>query len=83
MQALSNLVISATPDLVLFVGEALVGNDGIDQLSEFNKAMIDFTPRGMTPRSIDGIILTKFDTIDDKVVLVSGLLLCRLIRWGV
>jgi len=67
MQALSNLVISAAPDLVLFVGEALVGNDGIDQLREFNKAIIDYTPRGATPRPIDGIILTKFDTIDDKV----------------
>ena len=27
-----------TPDLVLFVGEALVGNDGIDQLNMFNKS---------------------------------------------
>jgi len=27
------------PNLLLFVGEALVGNDGIDQLTMFNKVM--------------------------------------------
>ena len=37
MQALAKLVNSVVPDLVLFVGEALVGNDGVDQLSLFNK----------------------------------------------
>ena len=31
------------------------------------QALIDHTPRDVVPRSIDGIILTKFDTIDDKV----------------
>jgi signal recognition particle receptor subunit alpha len=31
------------------------------------QALIDHTPRDIAPRSIDGIILTKFDTIDDKV----------------
>jgi len=30
MKKLSNLIILNRPDLVLFVGEALVGNDGID-----------------------------------------------------
>ena len=25
------------PDLVLFVGEALVGNDAVDQLTKFNQ----------------------------------------------
>jgi signal recognition particle receptor subunit alpha len=37
MEALAKLVNGCSPDLVLFVGEALVGNDGVDQLSEFNK----------------------------------------------
>ena len=54
------------PDLVLFVGEALVGNDGVHQLVEFNRAMREFS-RAPEPRLIDGIVLTKFDTIDDKV----------------
>ena len=61
------LVSENTPDLVLFVGEALVGNDGVDQLSEFDRSLVSYTPRGKAPRRIDGIILTKFDTIDDKV----------------
>jgi hypothetical protein len=30
------------PDLVVFVGEALVGNEAVDQLSKFNQAMVDY-----------------------------------------
>ena len=57
-----------TPDLVLFVGEALVGNEAVDQLVKFNRALIDHAHTDMPdPRGIDGIVLTKFDTIDDKV----------------
>ena len=54
------------PDLVLFVGEALVGNDAIDQLTKFNQSIADHSNME-NPRLIDGIVLTKFDTIDDKV----------------
>ena len=57
------------PDLVLFVGEALVGNEAVDQLKKFNQALADYS-MSENPRLIDGILLTKFDTIDDKV---SGL----------
>jgi signal recognition particle receptor subunit alpha len=55
--------------LVLFVGEALVGNEAVDQVKKFNQALIDnSTVRvGESARTIDGIVLTKFDTIDDKV----------------
>jgi signal recognition particle receptor subunit alpha len=35
MRALSALIVTNEPDLVLFVGEALVGNDAVDQLSKF------------------------------------------------
>ena len=66
MRALAKLVSDNDPDLVLFVGEALVGNDGIDQLSMFDRALINYSPPGKTHR-VDGIVLTKFDTIDDKV----------------
>jgi signal recognition particle receptor subunit alpha len=66
MRALAKLVDKNAPDLVLFVGEALVGNDGIDQLMLFNRALKDFS-LARVPRLIDGIVLTKFDTIDDKV----------------
>ena len=54
------------PDLVLFVGEALVGNEAVDQLTKFNHALADHSNLDK-PRLIDGILLTKFDTIDDQV----------------
>ena len=37
MRALSKLIYVNSPDLILFVGEALVGNDAVDQLSKFNQ----------------------------------------------
>ena len=36
MKALAKLVHLNKPDVVIFVGEALVGNDSIDQLTKFN-----------------------------------------------
>ncbi|XP_059959097.1 signal recognition particle receptor subunit alpha isoform X2 [Mesoplodon densirostris] len=66
MTALAKLITVNTPDLVLFVGEALVGNEAVDQLVKFNRALADHSV-AQTPRLIDGIVLTKFDTIDDKV----------------
>lgn len=60
------LIIVNEPDLVLFVGEALVGNEAVDQLVKFNQAMADYSSSA-NPHLIDGIVLTKFDTIDDKV----------------
>ena len=66
MIALTKLISTNNPDLVLFVGEALVGNDGIDQLEMFNQALADYSSQD-NPHTVDGICLTKFDTIDDKV----------------
>lgn len=66
MRALSKLVEVNQPDRLFFVGEALVGNDAVDQLSKFNAALVDHQ-KSSNPRLIDGIVLTKFDTIDDKV----------------
>ncbi|KAL6589523.1 hypothetical protein ACP70R_050327 [Stipagrostis hirtigluma subsp. patula] len=66
MRALSKLINLNSPDLVLFVGEALVGNVAVDQLTNFNKnkqTCLLF----LLARLIDGILLTKFDTIDDKL----------------
>ncbi|WVZ55075.1 hypothetical protein U9M48_005788 [Paspalum notatum var. saurae] len=77
MRALSKLINLNSPDLVLFVGEALVGNDAVDQLTKFNQKLADLSAVP-TARLIDGILLTKFDTIDDKVgaalsmVYISG-----------
>lgn len=71
MKALAKLINVNNPDLVLFVGEALVGNEAVDQVKKFNQALIDNSPVKTTNpdlvRTIDGIVLTKFDTIDDKV----------------
>lgn len=80
MKALARLVNLNNPDVVLFIGEALTGNDGVDQLVKFNSALKElsakvdygFNPSLMTNskgtgREIDGIILSKFDTVDDKV----------------
>ena len=63
---LLQLIRENRPDLVLFVGEALVGNEAVDQLSRFNQALVDYSNE-QDLRAIDGIVLTKFDTIDDKV----------------
>ena len=67
----SGLIALNNPDLVLFVGEALVGNDAVDQLTKFAQRLADLAS-GPTPHTIDGILLTKFDTIDDKVGLSSS-----------
>lgn len=68
MRALTKLIKVNEPDLVLFVGEALVGNEAVDQLVKFNQALADYSySTNANPHQIDGIVLTKFDTIDDKV----------------
>ncbi|CAN0169032.1 unnamed protein product [Ectocarpus sp. 6 AP-2014] len=66
MRALSKLINENEPELVLFVGEALVGNDGVNQLQMFNQALANNSPAGRY-HQIDGVVLTKFDTIDTKV----------------
>eukprot|EP00891_Asterochloris_glomerata_P006558 jgi/Astpho2/6558/e_gw1.00099.7.1_t len=77
MRALSNLISLNEPDLTLFVGEALVGNDAVDQLTKFNQRLADLA-RTPNAQMIQGLVLTKMDTIDDKVgaalsmVYVSG-----------
>lgn len=67
MRQLAKLVHNNAPEVILFVGEALVGNDAIDQLTKFNQSLIDYAVNSSQPRVIDGIILTKFDTVDEKV----------------
>lgn len=71
MRALGKLVAVNKPDLVLFVGEALVGNDGVHQVDTFNRALTEQT----TVPVKRGIVLTKYDTIDDKV-RVGGCWVC-------
>jgi signal recognition particle receptor subunit alpha len=66
MRSLSKLIDMNAPDLVLFVGEALVGNDAVDQIRKFNDALVDLHPQG-NKRTVDGIIVSKFDAVDSKV----------------
>ncbi|XP_066978787.1 signal recognition particle receptor subunit alpha isoform X1 [Macrobrachium rosenbergii] len=66
MRALAKLIMVNEPHLTLFVGEALVGNEAVDQLVKFNRALANHSVKH-PPQGIDGIVLTKFDTIDDKV----------------
>lgn len=70
MRALAKLVSVNQPNKLVFVGEALVGNEGIDQIRKFNNALQDYSEDG-TKRQIDGLLLTKFDAIDDKVFLLA------------
>lgn len=57
------------PDKIIFVGEALVGNEAVDQLTKFDRALRDFSSASGTGkgRGIDGMLVTKWDTVDDKV----------------
>ncbi|MCB9359371.1 signal recognition particle-docking protein FtsY [Candidatus Woesearchaeota archaeon] len=54
MEELHKIVKVAKPDLTIFLGEAITGNDCIEQAREFDKMV-----------KIDGIILSKAD-IDEK-----------------
>ncbi|MDD5086855.1 MAG: signal recognition particle-docking protein FtsY [Candidatus Nanoarchaeia archaeon] len=54
MDELKKVVRVAKPDLVIFIGESITGNDCVEQAQKFNDAI-----------GIDGIILTKSD-IDEK-----------------
>lgn len=39
----------------------------MDQLTSFDRALVDYAVDRNAPRRIDGVLLTKFDTVDDKV----------------
>ncbi|KAJ7632204.1 signal recognition particle binding protein [Roridomyces roridus] len=69
MRALAKLVAVNSPDKIIFVGEALVGNEAVDQLTKFDRALRDFSSAsgGGKERGIDGMLVTKWDTVDDKV----------------
>lgn len=54
------------PNLVVFIGEALVGNDAVDQITKFNEALKQESTENHQAE-INAILLSKFDTVDDKV----------------
>jgi signal recognition particle receptor subunit alpha len=59
MKALGKLAAECKPDFCLLVAEALVGHDGLDQYRMFTQAL--------GRRGIDGLVVTKFDTVSTKV----------------
>ena len=62
MRSLAKLVQMNPIDKIVFVGEALVGNECIEQLTKFNNVI-----KQRANRQVDYILLTKFDTVDDLV----------------
>lgn len=55
MTALAKLIAVNTPDLVLFVGEALVGNEAVDQLVSVSS----FVEDGLSHRGLAHITVSK------------------------
>lgn len=68
MRALAKLISVNQPDKVIFVGEALVGNEAVDQLTKFDRAIKDYSGVA-NPHGLDGCLLTKWDTVDVRVRL--------------
>lgn len=75
MRAITSLVSMNNPDLVLFVGEALAGNDSVDQLVHFNKALATYSTLPK-PHVIDGLIISKFETVDEKIGTAISMVFC-------
>lgn len=69
MRNLSKLIAGSKPNHILFVGEALVGGDSLKHIREFNKSI------GMAGGQyrINSILLTKVDTVDDKIGQIVNL----------
>jgi len=57
MRELEKVIRVCKPDIKIFVGESITGNDCVEQAKEFDKAV-----------GIDAIILAKAD-VDDKAEL--------------
>ncbi|KAI5136708.1 uncharacterized protein NESG_02130 [Nematocida ausubeli] len=69
MLSLSKLIRVSKPNKIFYVGEALVGNDSIEQIKGFN----EYIERACVDKSIDGIVVTKCDAVDEKIGTIVGL----------
>ncbi|KAG1723879.1 hypothetical protein EDB19DRAFT_2043655 [Suillus lakei] len=67
--SITQLVVANNPDKINFVGKAHVGNEAVDQLTKFDRALRDFSSASGSGkrRGIDGMLVTKRDTVGDKV----------------
>ena len=61
MQEMKKIIKVAKPDLKIFIGEAITGNDVVEQSVKFNEVI-----------GIDGIILTKADVDEKGGALISS-----------
>lgn len=66
MRALAKLVSINSPDKVIFVGEAIVGNEAQAQVVGFNEALKNYSGV-QDPRGLDALLLTKWDAVADQV----------------
>lgn len=66
MRALAKLVSINSPDKVIFVGEAIVGNEAQAQVVGFNEALKNYSGI-QNPRGLDALLLTKWDAVADQV----------------
>ena len=62
MNELCKIIKVCNPNMTFFVGEALAGNESSDQSRKFHESLDKEVGKG-----IDGIILTKFDCVDNKI----------------
>lgn len=69
MLSLSKMIRVNRPNKIFYVGEALVGNDSIDQIKGFN----EYIERACVDKVVDGIIVTKCDAVDEKVGTIISL----------
>ena len=54
-----------------------MGNEAVDQLTKFDRALRDFSSvsGASSGRGIDGMLVTKWDTVDDNVC-IGGMATC-------
>lgn len=71
MSSLSKIIRVNAPDHIIYVGEALIGNDSLNFVEEFNK----YISNARAGKKIDSIILTKIDTVDKKLGQIFNLTL--------
>ena len=71
MTELGNLIKTVQPDYVLYIIEAIAGNESTHELEIFNKKITDTRNGG---RGIDGVLLSKFDTVDNQIGAVLNIL---------
>lgn len=64
MKQIGSLIYNVKPDFTLFLAEALVGGMGSEQIISFETAL---KRTANDASGINGILLTKFDTVDDNV----------------